>query len=84
MAWAPNYNDYKVVGCFRNSETDAFFEYDKDPAWKPEDGLFGIFMSDGTKRSAKILKTVAYVAVDEDAYGNPVWEKWKIKNHKMY
>jgi hypothetical protein len=30
-------------------------------------------------RFAKILKTVAYIAVDEDAEGKPVLEKWDIK-----
>jgi len=31
---------------------------------------------------AIVRKTVAYVAVDEDAYGNPVLERWRITNRK--
>jgi hypothetical protein len=41
-------------------------------------------MSDGTKRTATVKKTVAYVAVDEDEFGNPVVEKWQIKRHVVY
>ena len=35
-------------------------------------------------RWAKVLKTVAYVVVDEAADGAPVVEKWAIKNHSIY
>jgi len=30
-------------------------------------------------RYGKVLKTVAYLAVDEDEFGNPVFEKWQLK-----
>lgn len=33
----------------------------------------------GHKRFVKLLKTVVYVAVDEDAMGFPVYEKWHIR-----
>lgn len=35
-------------------------------------------------RGAKVLKTVAYIAVDEGANGEPIWEKWNIKNHTLF
>ena len=35
-------------------------------------------------RYARVLKTVAYIAVDEDAHGQPVIEKWHITNHKLW
>lgn len=35
-------------------------------------------------RFARVLKTVAHVAVDENADGNPVLEAWKIKQHLVY
>ena len=35
-------------------------------------------------RPARVLKTVAYVVVDEDAEGNPVVEKWAIKYYVGY
>ena len=84
MAWAPNYKDTKVLGCFRNKETGAFFEYDAEPLWKISGADHALFMSDGTKRTARVLKTVVYVAIDEDEYGNAVWDKWQIKDHRMY
>lgn len=34
-------------------------------------------------RYARILKTVAYVATDEDEFG-PIWDKWPIKNHRLF
>ena len=35
-------------------------------------------------RYAEVLKTVAYICVDEDECGLPVVEKWEIKNRKEY
>lgn len=32
-------------------------------------------------RYANVKKTVAYIAVDEDEYGQPVVEKWQIYSH---
>ena len=33
-------------------------------------------------RYARVLQTVAYIAVDEDAYGQPIVEKWGIYSHR--
>lgn len=73
----------KVLGWFQNKETGAWFSYDDKPLWIVENGPHALFMSDGSKRTARVLKTVAYVAVDEDEYGLPVWEKWAIKKHTV-
>ena len=35
-------------------------------------------------RYGKVLKTVAYLAVDEDEFGNPVFEKWSLKQRTHY
>jgi hypothetical protein len=35
-------------------------------------------------RYANVKKTVAYIAVDEDEYGNAVVEKWKLKKNVQY
>ena len=43
-----------------------------------------VYVGNGEERMARVLKTVAYVAVDEDADGNPVIEKWSIKQHREY
>jgi hypothetical protein len=76
--------DYaSLVGNFRHAETGVYFDYHHKPNW-PIDGYpFGIVMCDGSTRTAKILKTVAYVAIDEDENGLPVFEKWPLKDHKQ-
>jgi hypothetical protein len=43
-----------------------------------------VWVSNEEWRYAKVLKTVAYIAVDEDEYGKPVTEKWDIKKHVPY
>ena len=34
--------------------------------------------------SIRFRKTVAYVCIDEDEYGNPVFEKWTITKRKVF
>ena len=74
------------VGEFQHAETNVWFtyEYTIDPWAVKTSYKYQIHMSDGSVRYANILKTVLYVAVDEDEYGKTVEEKWYIKNHKMY
>ena len=94
MSFAPYTNDRRtpdqppVVGFFRNAETDAAFEYAERGPLTDTFGGAGfkhiIFMSDGTERFANVKKTVVHIAVDEDEYGDPVVEVWKIKQHKDY
>jgi hypothetical protein len=43
-----------------------------------------VFVGDRSFRYAKVKKTVVYIVVDEDDNGNPVVEKWDIKNHRVY
>jgi hypothetical protein len=43
-----------------------------------------IKVCDGTSRFCKVLKTVAYVVVDEAPDGGCVVEKWQIKPRKDY
>jgi hypothetical protein len=94
LSFAPKANE--AIGCFRHKDTNAFFEYSSaipPDADELEKGFIGIlfpdfphriFMSDDSVRYATVAKTVAYVCVDEDADGNFVIEKWKIKQHKEY
>ena len=59
--------------------------------YRPNSSLWGlqhgltveIDVLDGV-RSARLLKTVIYVAVDEGADGSPVLEKWALKKHHAY
>ena len=90
MAWAPYTNDRRnlqsdpaLLGQFRHKETEVWFEYGENITGYLEDYPHVIWVCDGY-RYAKVLKTVAYIAVDEDAYGEPIVEKWAIKTHKEY
>lgn len=88
-----NTGDSSIIGCFEEKEHGNLFEFSK----VPEDKIFTIAFPEydsfvwvgpslvaGTeKRYAKVLKTVAYVVVDEDENG-PVVEKWAIKNRRVY
>ena len=90
----------RAAGIFREKEfgvlfeyatlcpAHAFFEHDKcigathlvyvGPWCKPQPGV------DRGTRAAIVKRTVAYVAIDEDDMGRPVWEKWSLKNHVEY
>lgn len=94
MAFAPHANDHTLtnkslpvlLGRFRHKETDCAFEYAERIereylAYYPHLVYVG---PNGETRYALVLKTVAYIVVDEDEYGQPVVEKWKIKQHKEY
>jgi hypothetical protein len=76
-----------LLGSFRHKDTEAFFEYSERLApncdWAP-DLPHQLFMSDGSVRAANIKQTVAYVAIDEDAEGRPVLERWPLKQHRHY
>ncbi len=96
MAYAPHTNTDidrganlpLILGCVYHATTGKAFEY----AIRPNTG--NDFAPDcphiiyvgglGDYRFAKVLKTVAFVVVDEDDNG-PVYEKWDLKrNHRIY
>ena len=84
--------DASIVGCFnlRAGSYHGVFEYSTNPAAEgfsedyPHYVWVGPSLVAGTeKRYARVLKTVAYVIVDEDENG-PVIEKWQIKGRNIY
>jgi len=87
-----NTGDGSIVGQFTEKEHGNIFEYSAVPKDKTEDFpsyehivWVGPSLVSGTEyRHAKVLKTVAYVIVDEDDEGIPVIEKWDIKSHCVY
>jgi hypothetical protein len=94
MAFAPHTNtDIRngaklplVLGCFNEAEFGRLFEY----AIRPDDGIdFApdcphiVYVGDGF-RYARVLKTVAWVAVGEADEGEPVLQKWKLRQHREY
>lgn len=87
MAFSSTQIDLGTIrGRFSHAETKATFEwmdFSGDFDWCeghdfPHEIFVGGARGDETRR-ARVLKTVAYVVVDEDEYGNPVVEKWQIR-----
>ena len=95
MAYAPYYNDIRgdrarLEGAFDEKTNGHRFEFAKRNSydlttfageyphriWVGPDGE--------DTRCALVLKTVVYVVIDEDLHGNPVVEKWSIKNFREY
>lgn len=75
--------DYKQTdGRFTEKEFGKHFSYRvTSDAWALGHGLaHEVHVLDGV-RFARILGTVAHVAVDEAADGSPVLEKWRISAH---
>jgi len=69
----------KAQGEFYHKQTRAVFEYrNTDDAWAIKNGLQSEIAVGNEIRFATILRTVAYVAIDEDETGKPVLEKWPI------
>ena len=79
-----------VKGCFNEVSYGKAFEFASRTSeemllWASEFPIkiyVGPFAND--YRVAKLLKTRAYVVVDEDNEGNPVIETWRIRNLKLY
>jgi hypothetical protein len=73
------------IGEFQECEFGKYFTYSKTSnLWAIEQGfLHQVDVLDGV-RFARVLKTVAYVCVDEDEYGKAVFQIWKIKKHVTY
>ena len=97
MAFAPestyfDRGDGSIIGCFTEKDKGHLFEYSSNK------GGFGaldgwphrvwvttpIENIDSGFRYARVLKTVAYIVVDEDEYGDAVIEKWSIKKKRIY
>ena len=72
-------------GEFVEVDFGKYFTYRKtDNLWAIEQGfMHEVDVLDGV-RFARVLKTVAYVCVDEDASGKAVFQIWKIKKHNRY
>ncbi len=88
MAFAPSseYDLNNVAGFFREKDHDNPFEYSKvsETPFEGYDRKVWVGPLQCEYRYAKILKTVAYIVVDEDATGGPVVEKWFLKDHRVY
>jgi len=98
MAFAPfsvytSTGDSTILGSFTEKSAGNFFEFSKNLdditfidvveyphlVWVTSPSGF-----DSGFRYANVKKTVAYIVVDEDDEGNPVIDKWNIKQKRMY
>lgn len=75
----------KDAGEFYIPETKCWFSFrpSTNPWGIKHELIHEIDVLDGT-RCAVVRKGVAYVAVDEDANGNPVLERWSITKRRIY
>lgn len=65
---------------FQNDETKVYFEAIRlnQTDFNPFGTEYYMKMCDGSARYLNLKKTRAYVIVDEDENGMPVFETWKI------
>ena len=82
MSFAPSTEINFTLGSFREKEFGNIFEF-SGHSGNP-DYPHRVFVDGGLSwRYAKVLKTVAYVIVDEDD-GGFVVQKWFTKNYRSY
>ena len=79
MAYAPDsvgftYGDGSILGQFQENEWDF-----PHLIWVSHDAV-----GQWNARYGKVLKTVCYIAVDENDDGTPMVEKWNITKHRTY
>ena len=79
------------IGEFQEVDYGNYFTYSNtNNLWAIEQGFMHQIdvgdggIGNGGVRFARVLKTVAYVCVDEDAEGKAVFVIWKIKKHNRY
>ena len=85
----PPSGDGTIQGCFTHKEFGIFFEFSTatptEFAWAGPEYNMKVWLLGGTDwRLAKVLKTVAYVLVNQDAQDKLVVERWPIKRFELY
>lgn len=85
MAYAPMSVE-KVLGEFQEKEVGNYFHYSQNEEVFDfcKDYPHIVWVGDQQQRYALVKKTVAYIVIDEDQYGQPVVEKWQLKKHVQY
>lgn len=87
-------HDPVILGQFREFDTDNTFEFaDRHSApaddfcayeWAPMSEFPHVIHTIDGRRYARVLKTVAYIVVDEDEFGRPVTERWNLRGYRAY
>lgn len=77
--------NFDNIGAFQEKDKGHWFTYRPTTnQWALENGyLHEVDVLDGY-RFATVKKTVVYICVDEDEFGEPVVEHWQIKKHEVY
>ena len=75
-----------VIGSFNEKEHGNVFEYgENDTGWLEDLYPHVVYVGTiGETRVARVIKSRAFVVVDQDAGGCPVEECWLIKNHREW
>jgi hypothetical protein len=88
--------DKSILGGFREKDHGHWFEYSRNDdmldlgvEFQAEEYPHKVWVTTPSKmdsgfRYAVVKKTVAYIVTDEDDSGNPVVERWDIKQHREY
>lgn len=90
MSFAPSIelDSGRILGCFVKVECGNLFEYSKardtDPLSFPDHPHKVWVGPHDNFRWARVLKTVAYVVVNEADDGTPIVDRWRINHHKEY
>lgn len=73
------------IGEFTEVDYGKNFTYrNTSNLWALQQGLQHEVDVGDSVRFANVKRTVAYIAIDEDAKGNAVLEKWQIKKHVVF
>lgn len=95
MSYAPMSHLESLLGSFRirGNRLPVEFEYEANDAsdsWLPivnyphRVWVSSFPINESGWRYANVKKTVAYIVVDEDDWGQPVIEKWNITAHRTF
>ena len=89
MAFIDSKLGVEVLGAFNEKDFGMWFEYCENTEENANEFPHLICVGNNLKhcwdfRYAKVLKTIAYIIVDEDDSGNPIVEKWQLKNHRTF
>ena len=83
MSYAPTSFNAPIAGIFTEASFGHRFEYAVSDH-SPFEGYDHVVFCGDEVRYARILKTRAYVVIDETDDSQPIIEKWVIRGHSEY
>ncbi|MFZ9080864.1 MAG: hypothetical protein ACO23H_20215 [Alphaproteobacteria bacterium] len=81
--------DGSILGIFEEREVGNYFEFSENNTglFPEQPHLIWVcdpWTMDQGYRFGTVKKTVAYLMVEEDEFGKPVFEKWELKKCREY